>query len=219
MSWYLEIAWPIRSLQCPRLTPWELWSSPLPHAIALCSDLFQYDSIYFLLVLHHDLKEIHFVFTSFEIVSAQIPSERPFRWGSGRTRLDAIPNWQGVLLRQMFLIAFRGEKFCVAIYTMTNGSHVMSQLDVLSGFRQTLEWLKTRIANSLRRSGGMILWTSCSCLLKFLLELTSFPHCWQGTGVAIEVDFGIVSLCYSSSPGKFQDWSKTGYEEAKTRSN
>ena len=29
-------------------------------------------------------------------------------------------------------------------------------------------------------------------LLKFPLELSIFLHCWQGTGVAIEVEFGIV---------------------------
>ena len=41
----------------------------------------------------------------------------------------------------------------MAIDTMTVGSHVMYQLDVLSGFRQTLDRFEALIANSLRRSG------------------------------------------------------------------
>ena len=102
-------------------------------------DPFQYESIYLLLVLHHDLKQIHFFFTNFEIVSTQFASERAFRWGSGRRRLNAVPNWQCVLLQQVLSIAFRGEKYCMAVDTMTIRSHVMYQLDVLSGFRQTLE--------------------------------------------------------------------------------
>ena len=41
----------------------------------------------------------------------------------------------------------------MAIDTMTIGSNIMCQLDVLSGFRQTLERLETFIVNSLRRRG------------------------------------------------------------------
>ena len=109
------------------------------HRVRTLLDPFQYESIYFLLVLHHDLKQIHFFLTNFETVSTQFASERAFRWGSGRRRLNAVPNWQCVLLKQVLSIAFRGEKYCMTIDTMTIGSHVMFQLDVFSGLRQALE--------------------------------------------------------------------------------
>ena len=86
------------------------------HLVRTPFDPFHYESIYFLLVLHHDLKQIHFLFfTNFAIISTQFASERVFRWGSGRRRLNAVPNWQCVLLQQKLSIAFRVEKYCITI--------------------------------------------------------------------------------------------------------
>ena len=109
------------------------------HFVRTLFDPFQYESNYFLLVLHHALKQIQFFFTKFENRIEQFPSECAFGLRSGSCRLDAIPNWQSVLPQKMLLIAFRGEKYCMAIDTMTIGWHVMCLLDVLSSFRQILE--------------------------------------------------------------------------------
>ena len=92
------------------------------HLVRTLFDPFQYESIYFLLVLHHDLKQIHFFFTNFEIVSTQFASKRAFRWGSGRRRLNAVPNWQCVLLQQVLSIAFRGEKNCMEVMSCTSST-------------------------------------------------------------------------------------------------
>ena len=51
------------------------------------------------------------------------------------------------------------------------------------------------------------------CLLKFLLEISIFPHCLQGTCVATEVEFGFIwwiycIYCLWSNSGKFQEWKK-----------
>ena len=49
------------------------------HLVRTLFDPFQYESIYFVLVLHHDLKQINFFFPNFEIISTQFASERAFR--------------------------------------------------------------------------------------------------------------------------------------------
>ena len=56
----------------------------------------------------------------------------------------------------------------MAIDTMNHGSHVLCQLDVLSGFRQTLELFETLIANSLRSRGR-------KDLMSFLLMSSQVP--------------------------------------------
>ena len=80
----------------------------------------------------------------------------------------------------------------MAIDTMTIGSNIMCQLDVLSGFRQTLERLETFIVNSLSRRGRKDLVNILLKTSQVPFRAQYFPHCWQGTGVAIEVEFGIV---------------------------
>ena len=103
--------------QCLRvhkqLGPFEIFTVPVLHSknfdhsqfhVELhLFDPFQYESTYFLLVLHQDLKRIYFFFTNFEVISTQFVSGRAFRWGSGIRRFNAVPNWQCVLLLQMLL--------------------------------------------------------------------------------------------------------------------
>ena len=100
---------------------------------------FKYDRVHFFLVLHLDLKQTHFIFTNHKILSRQFPSERVFHRRSRKGRLDAISNLQCVLLQHILSIAFRCEKYCMALYTMTIESHANSQLNVLSGFQKTIE--------------------------------------------------------------------------------
>ena len=74
----------------------------------------------------------------------------------------------------------------MAIDTMTIGSHVMYQPGLPTNSRMIQDTHRKQFEEE-GEEGSF-----CSCLLKFLLELSIFPHCWQGVGVAIEVVFGII---------------------------
>ena len=134
-------------------------------------------------------------FSNFDIVSTQFLSERAFRWGSGRDCLEAIPNWQCVFLQKMLLIAFRGEKICLAVYTITIRSHVMCQLVPACralGLPTNCRTIRDIHRKQFEEEGERIFRTFCSRHLNFLLELSNFPYCWQGTGIAVEVEFDTV---------------------------
>ena len=156
----------------------------LHFARALCQ-LFQDESVNFILILRHDLGQPHFFFSNFEIVLAQCSFERNVRWRNRRSHLNAIPIWQCEQFHQMLLIAFRSSCASSSCSWASNKLQIDCGHRILYDFCSCLLFFRAKNFSALQTRNK---YTLAFLILHFAMKLN------------LNTFFFKISVCYGCKP-------------------